>query len=121
MIVRLLVGVATLLIGATVVRNAAVDALAESNPSTASAIWGDHPATEIAVGMTQIARAARARSAVSPEAFQRIDDAARKAPLAPEPFLVAGVRAQISGRMAAAERAFVAAEARDPRSLPAHY
>jgi hypothetical protein len=50
-----------------------------------------------------------------------IDDAAAKAPLAPEPFLVRGVQAQTSGDAEAARRAFVAAQARDPRSLPAAY
>ena len=122
MIARLLIaGVAALLVAVTVVRNAAVDALADSRPALASSMWSGHPAAEIGAGMAEIARAARSRAAVSSAIFRRIDAAARKAPLAAEPFLVAGVHAQTTGREAAAERAFVAAEWRDPRSLPAHY
>jgi hypothetical protein len=48
-------------------------------------------------------------------------DAALKAPLAQEPFLVAGVQAQLGGKGSLALAAFDAAERRDPRSLPAHY
>jgi hypothetical protein len=44
-----------------------------------------------------------------------------KAPLAPEPFLVRGVQAQVEGDMEAARRAFAAAQWRDPRSMPAAY
>jgi hypothetical protein len=53
--------------------------------------------------------------------FALINEAAAKAPLAPEPFLVRGVRAQVSGDDERARRAFVAAQRRDPRSLPAAY
>ncbi len=42
-------------------------------------------------------------------------------PLAPEPFLVHGVQAQVAGDGATAQRAFEAAQWRDPRSLPAAY
>ena len=110
-----------MLLAVTVVRNAAVDALYEVKPSAAASFWPGHPDAEIGVGMTDIAQAARTRSAVSPNAFALMDDAARKAPLAPEPFLVRGVQAQLAGNLGAAEQAFVAAEWRDPRSLPAHY
>jgi hypothetical protein len=50
-----------------------------------------------------------------------VDDAAVKSPLAPEPFLVAGVKDKTAGDLAAARRVFVAAQRRDPRSLPAAY
>lgn len=50
-----------------------------------------------------------------------IDDAAAKSPLASEPFLVRGVQAQTAGDMRVATRAFLAAQWRDPRSLPAAY
>src|SRR3954471_2758899 len=118
---RLIVGVLALLVAITIVRNSAVEALADGNPTRASAFWSDHPAAEISLGMTQIAQAVRAHRSASPETFRRIDDGARKAPLAPEPFLVRGVQAQIEGNTEEAERAFLAAELRDPRSLPAHY
>ena len=50
-----------------------------------------------------------------------IDDAAGKVPLAPEPFLVRGVQAELAGNSQLAAQAFAAAEWRDPRSLPARY
>jgi hypothetical protein len=46
---------------------------------------------------------------------------AHKAPLAPEPYLVRGVAAQVEGEERLAGRAFVQAQRRDPRSLPARY
>lgn len=50
-----------------------------------------------------------------------IDDAARKSPLSPEPFLVRGVQSRLAGDLDEARRDFVAAQWRDPRSLPAAY
>jgi hypothetical protein len=71
--------------------------------------------------MTEIGRAARGKKPVSSAVFAIIDDAAAKAPLAPEPFLVRGVQAQLAGNPRLAIQAFAAAAKRDPRSLPAHY
>jgi hypothetical protein len=110
-----------LLLAVQVVRNAAVDALARLYPASAARIWPEHPAVEISLGLTEIGRAARQRRAVDPSIFALMNDAAAKAPLAPEPFLVRGVRAQMSGDDVHARRAFVAAQRRDPRSLPAAY
>jgi hypothetical protein len=118
---RLIVVAATLLVAAQVVRNAAVDALATASPVSAARIWPGHPEVEISLGLSDIGRAARNRSVVDAATFSMMNDAAVKAPLAPEPFLVRGVRAQMSGDDEAAKRAFVAAQRRDPRSLPAAY
>ena len=115
------VAAAAVLLAVAVIRNAAVDALFGVKPTAAASFWPGHPDAQISVGMTDIAQAARTRSAVSPGAFALMENAARKAPLAPEPFLVRGVQAQLAGNLGAAEHAFVAAEWRDPRSLPAHY
>ena len=71
--------------------------------------------------MTEIARATRARRQVPQWAFDHIASAATKSPLAPEPFLVRGVQEGLSGNTALAQRAFEAAQWRDPRSLPAAY
>src|SRR5581483_11397215 len=46
---------------------------------------------------------------------------ARKDPLAPEPFLVRGVQAELAGKGAVVQKAFEAAQWRDPRSLAAAY
>jgi hypothetical protein len=117
----LLVIAAALLVAVQVIRNAAVTALADRSPDTAVRIWPGHPSAEIALAMTQIGRAARDRRPVPQTVFAMIDDAAAKAPLASEPFLVRGVQAQLAADRALSTRAFIAAERRDPRSLPAHY
>ena len=118
---RLLVVLLALLVGAQVVRNAAVAALSDDSPDTAAQFWPSHPVVELTQGMTQIGKAAREKQPVPGDAFGSIYDAAVKAPLAPEPFLVRGVQAQLANKTALAIDAFAAAEKRDPRSLPAHY
>jgi hypothetical protein len=110
-----------LLIGVQIVRNAAVLSFAGSKPQLADRVWEGHPEAEISTAMTQIAIAARNRQPVPASAFSTIGDAARKEPLAPEPFLVRGVQAQVAGNGAAAQKAFEAAQWRDPRSLAAAY
>jgi hypothetical protein len=118
---RLFVLVLCLLLGAEVVRNSAVAMFAEFRPDSATRVWAGHPAVEIALGMKEIAQSARAGRPVGSSTLAKIRDAATKAPLAPEPFLVEGVQAQLSGDLNKAETAFRAAQWRDPRSLPAAY
>jgi len=118
---RLLVVFAGLLLAVQVVRNSAVAAFSELRPQTAVRFWASHPAVELSLGLFQIGRAARERKRVSPTSFTMIDDAARKSPLSPEPYLVHGVQAQLERSPAAARRDFAAAQWRDPRSLPAAY
>jgi hypothetical protein len=113
--------VAAVFVGAQVVRNAAVMGLAETRPVEAAQLWSGHPAIEILEAMTDTARAARDRRPVPTSVFASMADAASKEPLASEPFLVRGVRAELSGDGATAQRAFEAAQWRDPRSLPAAY
>jgi hypothetical protein len=115
------VTVAALLIAVQVIRNAAVNALAQTNPDTAAKFWKGHPTTEMALAMTEIARSSRARRAAPEWAFSMIDDAASKAPLAAEPYLVRGVQAGLARDNIQAMHAFEAAQWRDPRSLPAAY
>jgi HAMP domain-containing protein len=118
---RLLVVVLCLLLAAEVVRNSAVAMLAEFRPESAARMWAGHPAVEISLGMKEIAQSARRGQPVGSPVLARIRDAAVKSPLAPEPFLVEGVTAQMSGEVGKAESAFRAAQWRDPRSLPAAY
>src|SRR4051794_15689896 len=113
--------VAALLVAIQIVRNAAVHALADTRPAAAASAWSGHPASEISLAMTDIARASRARRPVPQFAFAEVADAAAKEPLAPEPFLVRGVQAELAGDVVTAQRAFEAAQWRDPRSLPAAY
>jgi hypothetical protein len=122
LIARIIIVVgAAALIAVQAVRNASVAAFAETRPATAAKFWSDHPATELSLGLTEIAQATRERKKVPQEAFGLIGDAAEKDPLASGPFLVRGVSAQLAGNGALAERAFEAAQWRDPRSLPAAY
>lgn len=109
------------LIAGLAVSNAGVDAIATTNPNAAARLWSGHPAVERSLAMTKIARATRAGQPVSPSVFRTMADAAVKDPLAAEPFLVRGVQAQLAGDGSAAQRAFEAAQWRDPRSLPAAY
>lgn len=118
---RIIAAVIALLLGVQVVRNAAVLAWSGSNPSLASQVWSGHPSAEISSAMTEIATAARARRPVPASAFSMMREAAAKEPLAPEPFLVRGVQAELGGNGAQAQRAFEAAQWRDPRSLAAAY
>ena len=122
MIARLIVTIAAVgLVGAQVIRNAAVSMLTEAQPAKAAEIWRANPSVEISLGMVRIGEATRARQAVPSTIFSAMADAAGKAPLAPEPFLVSGVRAQLAGDGRTAERAFESAQWRDPRSLAAAY
>src|SRR5260221_9206828 len=122
MVVRAVVAIAAaLLIAVQVVRSGGVRAWAKATPAAAAEAWSGHPASEIGVAMTEIASASRSRRPVPQSVFTMIANAATKAPLAPEPFLVRGVRAGLAGDGAAAQRAFEAAQWRDPRSLPAAY
>lgn len=122
MIARSVIAIAAAgLIAVQVVRNAAVEALAESKPSVAGKFWSGHPAVEISSAMIGIAQAARDRRPAPGWVFPLMADAASKAPLAAEPFLVRGVEAQLAGSGPAAQHAFEVAQSRDPRSLAAAY
>ena len=104
-----------------IVANAAVAALSEAAPARAAQLWPTHPDVETSLAMIDIAKATYARRPVGESVFATMADAAVKAPLAPEPFLVRGVQAQLAGNAELARRAFAAAQLRDPRSLPARY
>src|SRR3954451_10674077 len=121
MVRRLLALAVALLLAVLVVRNAAVEALADRNPDAAARIWAGHPTAQLSLALTEIGRAARERKPVQPAVFELVNDAATKAPLAPEPFLVRGVQAQLAGNVRLAIADFEAAQFRDPRSLAARY
>ena len=121
MVRRLVAVVLALLLAVQVVRNAAVNALVATDPPAAARAWPGHPEAQLALAMTEIGAAARSGRQVGAGVFEAVDDAASKAPLAVEPFLVRGVQTQLAGDAALAGRAFEAAEHRDPRSLPARY
>jgi hypothetical protein len=104
-----------------VVRNAVVASVAARSPDQAVRAWANHPDVEVAGAMSAIGRDAREHRTVLDTVFATIARASVQEPLAPEPFLVRGVQAELAGKGATAERAFQAAQWRDPRSLPAAY
>lgn len=118
---RAIVIAIALLLAVQIVRNAAVEALATLHPASAAKLWAGHPRVEISLGLAEIGRASRERQAIPKQTFALIDDAAVKAPLSSQPFLVQGVQSQTQGDAETAKRAFLAAQWRDPRSLPAAY
>lgn len=104
-----------------IVRNAVVASEATRNPQRAARVWSGNPAIETSRAMAAIAQAAREGRQVPASAFAAMRLASVREPLAPEPFLVRGVQAELSGDPRTAERAFQAAQWRDPRSLSAAY
>lgn len=108
-------------LGALTVQNATVAALGSIAPDTAAALWPGHPTVAIELATRQIAASSGAGRPIPAATFELVERAARNATLHPQPFIVAGIRAQVAGRTEAAERAFEAARLRDPRSLPARY
>jgi hypothetical protein len=117
----LVVTAAALLVAVQIVRNSAVEALAPLRPSAAARFWPNHPSVEQALVLVEIGSATRSRRPIDPNAFGMINDAATKAPLSSEPFLVKGVQAQTMGNAKRAAQAFLAAQWRDPRSMAAAY
>jgi hypothetical protein len=113
--------VVAMLLTVQVIRTAFVNAAAARAPEQAARLWPGHPSVEISRAMAQIAQAAREKRQVPASAFSLMASAAVKDPLAPQPFLVRGVQVELAGDGATAERAFHAAQWRDPRSLPAAY
>ena len=122
MIVRgIIAGTAALLVATQVVRNAEVASAAAATPPAPASYWSGHPQNEITAAMTRIAQSAHDRRAVPASAFEMMADAAVKEPLAPEPYLVRGVQADVAGDGRTAQLAFEAAQWRDPRSQAAAY
>ncbi len=108
-------------LGALAFENAAVLSLSDSDPGTAAALWPGHPAAAIGLATREIASASGAGRPIDASTFDRLQLAAIAAPIEPQPFVVAGIRAQLSGQDEASRQAFEAARHRDPRSLAARY
>jgi len=117
----ILAAAAALALAVVIVRNAAVDAWSDIAPKSAASYWPNHPDVELSLAMVGIAEAMRDGRKIDPSIFAKVNDAADKAPLESQPFLVRGVQAKLAGDDGLADRAFLAAQQRDPRSLPAAY
>ena len=104
-----------------VIQSAFVSAYAADNPRRAAKAWPSHPDILFKVALEDISQAAAAGRKVPTQKISEIYSAAMMSPLAPEPFLVRGVEAELAGNEKVARLAFEAARRRNPRSLAAHY
>jgi hypothetical protein len=118
---RLLALPLVLIVAALAIRNAVVNAIATTDPAKAALAWRDHPDVTIGKAMVAIATSAGSGGKVPQSVFGDLGQAAIMAPLSPEPFIVAGIRDDLSGKRREAERALLAAKLRDPRSVPARF
>ncbi len=118
---RIAILLCAVLLAVQIVRNATVEVLAELMPDSAAKLWPGHPEVRANSAMIAIASATGKQQPVPQTALHAMSGSALQAPLLPQPFLVRGVQAQIAGDERLARAAFIAAERRDPRALPAHY
>ena len=112
---------AALLLAFLVVRVAFVDAFVAKEPARAATIWPAHPMVLLETGLVEVGDTAAAGRPVDKALIDRLKAASAKAPLAPEPFLVRGVEAQLAGDNRLALNAFLAARQRNPRAVAARY
>lgn len=112
---------AALLVAFVVVRLAFVQAFAIKDPGRAAGIWPGHPTVELEAGLAEVGEKAAAGRPVDKALVDRLVSVSRKAPLAPEPFLVRGVDAQMAGNLPLALRAYLAARRRNPRAVAPRY
>lgn len=113
-----IVGVAGLL-AFQVVRSALVALPYEDRPVIAASLWPGHPTIVLDRSMGEIGAAAARGQGVQAGTLAQVRDFAVKDPLSADPYLVEGAIAQSDGRPA--ERLFVEARARNPRSRGARY
>lgn len=83
--------------------------------------FGSHPEALSDRAMGEIGSAAARGATVPASARRAMISVSRNAPLAPDPFLVEGTIAEMNRDPARAERLFLAARNRDPRSQGARY
>ena len=102
-------------LGFQIIRAAAV-ADRERRPAVAMALWPSHPRVIVDHILLAIASSAARGEGASSDVQAAVREVAIKAPLSPDPFLIAGAIAETKGRGATAERLLLAARERDPRS-----
>ena len=116
----IIVLLAAILLAFQVIRTAVVGDLS-SRRTIAPRLWPSHPSVMIERTMAEIGALAARGDDLPPSTLRAVEGIARRAPLAPEPFLIKGALAQMEGQPSRAERLFTAARARDPRSQAARY
>lgn len=117
-------GIIVVVVGALLVVQVVRTAIVAS-PTTrltvAPRVWPSHPAVLTDRVMEQVGARAREGQSLPPETLREVDEIARRAPLAPEPFLIKGALMQVDRREEPAERLFTAARLRAPRSEAARF
>jgi hypothetical protein len=111
----------SILVALLVARVAFVKSYAIKDSSKAAAIWAGHPDVMLERGLAEVGERAAAGRPVEPALVQRLLAASAKDPLAPEPFLVRGVQAQLANDRPLALHSFLAARKRNPRAIAARY
>jgi hypothetical protein len=104
-----------------VVRSAGVTHFVDGQPEIAGKIWPDHPRVILSEAMADIGVSAARGQVAKAATLAAVRDAARHAPLAVEPYLIEGAAALSAGKPVRAERLFIEAKRRDPRSAAAHF
>lgn len=102
-----------------VVRATAVRGAARDGPPIA--LWASHPAIRLQEIMAEMGARSAKGETLPPAVIAELGRVARAMPLEPEPFLIRGALAQTAGRGADAERLYLEARLRDPRSRAARY
>lgn len=110
-----------MLLAFVVIRVAFVEAFATKDPAKAVAVWPGHPTVLLESGLAEVGEMTAAGRPVGKSLVLRLVSASKKAPLAPEPFLVRGVDAQTAGNQQLALRAYLAARHRNPRAVAPRY
>lgn len=84
-------------------------------------IWLRHPLVLEDSALAGVGAAAAVGEEPSPETRQQLEELAERAPLRPQPFLVAAALAERAGERQRAEQLLIEARTRDPRSRAARY
>lgn len=108
-----LLGLAALLLGWTVFKTSAFNALFRDNPAAAAAIAPNDPRFAFALAQAQVMQN---RGIVTPQAAAAARDAMARAPLAEEPFLIEALEALVRRDNERAERLLIEARSRNPRA-----
>ena len=110
-----------LVAGFQVVRTAIVSAETRGDPRLISSLWAGHPDVLAKSAMLGVANSAVTHKPLDRATLAKVEELARVAPLAPEPFLIEGAVAQRAARRADAERLLIQARLRDPRNAGVRY
>lgn len=107
--------------GAQIIRNLAVALPPKQRPGWLEATWSSHPRIQGERMMARIGAEARVGTESMARRSGELALLARRAPLDPTPYLIAGALAEKQGNASASERLFVAARTRNPRAPAARY